>query len=183
MKKRWQIRGMAALVATAGLGLPGAQAADVTHQRLLDADKNPGDWMTYHGTYKSWHYSGLDSINTSTVKNLKVAWSHATPKSARGLQSFPLVVDGILYYSGSYNQIFALDGATGDLIWAYKQKLDDDLVSKQTHSPYNRGIAVGNGLLYMGTLDGKLVAVDMKIGKMKWETPLVDSKKLTVGFT
>jgi alcohol dehydrogenase (cytochrome c) len=93
------------------------------------------------------------------------------------------VADGILYYSGSYNQVFALDGATGELIWSYKQKLDDDLVSKQTHSPYNRGIALGNGNIYMGTLDGKLTAIDMKTGKQKWETPLVDSKKLTVGFT
>ena len=184
MKTRWQLSVAGALVATAFVGLTtSAGAADVTHQRLLDADKNPADWLTYHGTYKSWHYSGLDQINTSTVKNLKVAWSHATPRSTRGLQSFPLVADGILYYSGSYNQIFALDGATGDLIWAYKQKLDDDLVSKQTHSPYNRGIAIGDGLIYMGTLDGKLVAVDMKTGKLKWETPLIDSKKLTVGFT
>jgi PQQ-dependent dehydrogenase (methanol/ethanol family) len=160
-----------------------ALAADVTSQRLLNADKTPADWLTYHGTYKSWHYSGLDQINAGNVGKLKVAWSHATPKSTRGLQTFPLVADGILYYSGAYNQIFALDGATGNLIWAFKQKLDDDLVSKQTHSPYNRGIAIGDGNIYMGTLDGKLVAVDMKTGSLKWETPLVDSKKLTVGFT
>ena len=106
MKTRWQLSVAGALVATAFLGLTtSAGAAEVTHQRLLDADKNPADWLTYHGTYKSWHYSGLDQINTSTVKNLKVAWSHATPRSTRGLQSFPLVADGILYYSGSYNQI------------------------------------------------------------------------------
>ena len=106
-----------------------------------------------------------------------------TPHSTRGLQTFPLVADGVLYYSGSYNQLFALDGATGDLIWAYKQKLNDDLVSKQTHSPYNRGIAMGFGNIYMGTLDGKLVAVDMKTGKLNWETKLIESEKLTVGFT
>jgi PQQ-dependent dehydrogenase (methanol/ethanol family) len=160
-----------------------AVAGDVDAKRLADADKNPADWLTYHGSYKSWHYSGLDQINAKNVKNLKVAWTHVTPKSMRGLQTFPLAADGIVYYSGSYNQLFALDGATGDLIWSYKQKLDDDLVSKQTHSPYNRGIAMGEGNLYMGTLDGKLVAVDMKTGQQKWETPLVDSKKLTVGFT
>ena len=160
-----------------------ARAADVDAQRLADADKHPADWLTYHGTYKSWHYSGLDQINASNVKNLKVAWTHATPRSTRGLQGFPLVVDGILYYSGSYNQLFALDGATGNLIWAYKQKLNEDLVAKQTHSPYNRGIAIGYGNIYMGTLDGKLVAVDMKTGKQTWETKLVESEKLTVGFT
>src|SRR5207302_10479888 len=94
-----------------------------------------------------------------------------------------MVADGVLYYSGSHNQLFALDGATGDLIWAYKQKLNEDLVSKQTHSPYNRGIAMGFGNIYMGTLDGKLAAIDMKTGKLNWETKLIESEKLTVGFT
>jgi alcohol dehydrogenase (cytochrome c) len=62
-----------------------------------------------------------DQINADNVKNLKVAWSHAMPRSTRGLQSFPLVADGVLYNSGSYNQVYALDGATGELKWAYKQ--------------------------------------------------------------
>ena len=182
MKMRMSRFAALALVASATLA-SAARAADVDHRRLVDADKNPADWLTYHGTYRSWHYSGLDQINAGNVNRLKVAWLHATPKSTRGLQSFPLVADGILYYSGSYNQVFALDGASGDLVWAYKQKLDDDLVSKQTHSPYNRGIALGPGSIFMGTLDGKLVALDQRTGKLKWETPLVDSKKLTVGFT
>ncbi len=163
----------AALAAIVTIGAP-ARAADIDAKRLLEADKHPADWLTYHGSYKSWHYSGLDQINASNVKNLKVAWTHATPRSVRGLQTFPLVADGVLYYSGSFNQLFALDGATGNLIWAYKQKLNEDLVAKQTHSPYNRGIAIGSGNIYMGTLDGKLVAVDMKTGKLNWETKLVE---------
>jgi PQQ-dependent dehydrogenase (methanol/ethanol family) len=171
-----------AVLAAAALA-PSGRAADVDNQRLVNADQHPADWLTYHGTYRSWHYSGLDQVNAANVKNLKVAWTHATPHSTRGLQSFPLVADGVLYYSGSYNQVFALDGATGNLVWAYKQKLDDDLVAKQTHSPYNRGIALGDGNIYMGTLDGKLVAIDQRTGQQKWETPLIDSKKLTVGFT
>lgn len=184
MKRRYQLFTRAGVAAAAILGTSmSVGAADVDFQRLLNADKTPADWLTYHGSYKSWHYSGLNQINTQNVKDLKVAWSHATPRSTRGLQSFPLVADGILYYSGSYNQLFALDGATGDLIWAYKQKLNEDLVAKQTHSPYNRGIALGYGNVYMGTLDGKLVAVDMKTGKLTWETKLINSEKLTVGFT
>ncbi len=65
------------------------------------------------------------------------------PRAVRGLQSMPLAADGILYYSGPYNQVYALDGSTGEVIWYYRQKLDEDLVAKQTHSPYNRGIALG----------------------------------------
>src|SRR5439155_713710 len=104
-------------------------------------------------------------------------------RSVRGLQSYPLAADGVLYYSGSYNQVWALDGATGEVLWQYKQKLNEDLVAKQTHSPYNRGIALGYGNVYIGTLDGKLAAIDMKTGKLNWETKLVNSEKLTVGFT
>ena len=182
--KRWHPPRAALLAAAAILAMSASVlAADIDSQRLANADKNPADWLTYHGSYNSWHYSGLDQINADNVKNLKVAWSHVMPRSTRGLQSFPLVADGILYYSGSYNQLYALDGATGEVKWAYKQKLNEDLVAKQTHSPYNRGIALGFGNVYMGTLDGKLVAIDMQTGKLKWETKLVESEKLTVGFT
>ena len=62
----------------------------------------------------------------------------------------PLVADGMLYYSGSYSRVCALDGATGNLLWTYIPKLNDDLVAKQTHSPYNRGIAIGDGKVYHG---------------------------------
>ena len=71
-----------------------------------------------------------------------------------------MAIDGVVYYTSSYNQLYALDGATGQMLWTYKQKLNEDLVAKQTHSPYNRGIAAGYGNIYMGTLDGTLVAVD-----------------------
>jgi len=158
-------------------------AADVTWERLLNADGEPGNWMMYHGTFKSWHYSALEQINTANVQRLQEAWSHVASRANRGLQSFPLAIDGVIYYSSPYNQVYALDGATGQLLWAYKQKLNEDLVAKQTHSPYNRGIAAGYGNIYMGTLDGKLVAIDMKTGKLNWETKLINSEKLTVGFT
>jgi PQQ-dependent dehydrogenase (methanol/ethanol family) len=175
-----------AVVAALAVGLctaGGAFAAQVDGQRLLNADKEPGNWLTYHGSYKSWHYSALSEINTGNVGKLQEAWSHVASRANRGLQSFPLAVDGVLYYVSPYNQLYALDGATGKPLWTYKQKLNEDLVARQTHSPYIRGIAAGYGNIYMGTLDGKLVAVDAASGKLNWETKLVDSEKLTVGFT
>ncbi|HZP85849.1 MAG TPA: PQQ-binding-like beta-propeller repeat protein [Burkholderiales bacterium] len=158
-------------------------AAEVDGNRLNAAEKEPGNWMTYHGTYKSWHYSPLDQINTGNVTQLKEAWSHVASRANRGLQGFPLAIDGVLYYSSPYDQVYALDGATGQILWTYKQKLNEDLVARQTHSPYNRGIAAGYGNIYIGTLDGKLAAIDAKTGQLKWETKLIDSEKLTVGFT
>jgi PQQ-dependent dehydrogenase (methanol/ethanol family) len=160
-----------------------ALSAELDGERLIHADKEPGNWMTYHGTYKSWHYSPLDQINTGNVSKLTEAWSHVASRANRGLQGFPLAIDGVLYYSSPYNQVYALDGATGQVLWTYKQKLNEDLVARQTHSPYNRGIAAGYGNIYIGTLDGKLAAIDAKTGKLNWETKLIDSEKLTVGFT
>ena len=160
-------------------------AADVDGNRVLNADKEleKGNWLTYHGSYKSWHYSPLDQINTKTVGKLTEAWSHTASRANRGLQGFPLAVDGVLYYSSPYNQVYALDGATGKILWTYKQKLNEDLVARQTHSPYNRGIAAGYGQIFIGTLDGKLAAINAKTGVLSWETKLIDSEKLTVGFT
>jgi PQQ-dependent dehydrogenase (methanol/ethanol family) len=184
--KRWHYGLKSALraVAVVAFAVVAVQASgEVTYERIRNADKYPGDWLTYHGTYKGWHYSALDQINTKNVSKLTVAWTHAMPRSVRGLQSMPLAAEGVLYYSGAYNQVYALDGATGEVLWYYHQKLNEDLVSKQTHSPYNRGIALGAGNVYMGTLDGKLVAIDAKTGELKWETKLLDSERLTVGFT
>ncbi len=182
MKFRHSAMAVAAILA-AGCGST-PMAADVTSDRLLKADSEPGNWMTYHGTYKSWHYSALDRDQHEQRRQAAGGVvARAPAASNRGLQRIPLAIDGVLYYSSSYNQVYALDGATGEVLWSYKQKLNEDLVAKQTHSPYNRGIAVGYGNIYMGTLDGKLVAIDMKTGKLNWETKLVDSEKLTVGFT
>jgi alcohol dehydrogenase (cytochrome c) len=158
-------------------------ASAIDPARLQAAEHTPNDWLTYHGGYKSYHYSALDQINASNVKNLGVAWMHLPGRSTRGLQSMPLVADGVLYYSGSYSRVYALDGATGKLVWSHFPQLDEELVSMQTHSPYNRGVALGDGKVFVGTVDGRLIALDMKTGKQVWDTKLVDSKKLTVGFT
>src|SRR6266699_5876698 len=160
-----------------------APALAIDPSRIQSAEQNPADWLTYHGGYKSYHYSALDQINAGNVKNLQVAWTHLPGRSTRGLQAMPLVADGVLYYSGSYSRVFALDGATGKLIWSYFPELDEDLISMQTHSPYNRGFALGHGKVFVGTVDGRLIALDMKTGKPVWDTKLVNSEKLTVGFT
>src|SRR6478672_5074878 len=175
------LAGCAALAVAAMVVASPASAIDPA--RLQAAEQTPNDWLTYHGGYKSQHYSALDQINASNVKNLGVAWIHLPGRSTRGLQSMPLAADGVLYYSGSYSRVYALDGATGKFIWSYFPQLDEELVSMQTHSPYNRGIALGDGKLFVGTVDGRLIALDMKTGKPEWDTKLVDSKKLTVGFT
>jgi PQQ-dependent dehydrogenase (methanol/ethanol family) len=178
--KAWSILSVAfvAVIATAP-----AHAQEVDFNKVLNADQNPNDWLTYHGSFKSWHYSPLRDVDTMNVDKLRIAWIHQPSRATRGVQSMPLAADGVLYYSSSYSQVYALDGATGEVKWTYVPQLDEDLVSRQTHSPYNRGMAMGDGNLYIGTVDGRLIALDMKTGKPVWDTKLLDSQKLTVGFT
>ena len=77
------------------------------------------DWLTYHGSYKGWATAASLKSMPSNVKDLQVAWTHIPGHSTRGLQSMPLAADGVLYYTGSYSRTFALDGATGKLIWSF----------------------------------------------------------------
>jgi len=173
------------LGATALMGgvVPAIAQDKVSTDQLNNADKDGKDWLSYRGSYLDYNYSPLDQINAKNVKNLEVAWIHNPGRTKFGLQSTPLVVDGVLYYTASMSRVFALDGATGAVLWNFAPELDEALIAKQTHSPYNRGIAVSHGKIYVGTVDGRLFALDMKTGKKVWEQKLIDSQKETVGFT
>ncbi len=106
-----------ALGLTAGAALAAmlgqASAADVTWDRLVNAHKDPNNWLMYHQDFRSWHHSGLTQINTGNVQDLKITWMHSPGAGKRGIQSFPIVADGVLYYTSSLGQIYALDAATG----------------------------------------------------------------------
>jgi alcohol dehydrogenase (cytochrome c) len=162
---------------------PMTEPAPVKEMAVPPGGAAAADWTTYHGTWRDYDFSSLDQINADTVAHLDVAWTHDPGRDTRGLQSMPLVQDGVLYYSGSYSRVYALDGATGKVIWSYFPKLDEGLIKRQTHSPYNRGVALGHGHVYVGTMDGRLIALDQKTGKRLWDTKLINSEKLTVGFT
>ncbi|MBX9628906.1 MAG: PQQ-binding-like beta-propeller repeat protein, partial [Burkholderiales bacterium] len=169
--KRWstQLAGIAKAVSAATLIGVASQAGAVDADRLANADKDPNNWLTYHGSYKAWHYSDLNQINAANVKNLRVAWVHTPSASKRGVQSFPLAVDGVLYYTSASGQVWALDGATGEMIWRFQAKLDQERSEGTFYNPYNRGLAVGFGNVYIGTTDGRMIAIDAKTGKQVWD--------------
>ena len=184
--KRFGMMALALLAATFGGGIAAAPASAqdmVSAERLNHADKDAKDWLSYRGSYLDYNFSGLSQINAKNVKNLNVAWMHTPGRSKWGLQAMPLAVDGVLYYAGSYSRVFALGGATGQVIWNYFPELDEALIAKQTHSPDNRGIAISRGKVYVGTIDGRLIALDMRTGKKVWDVKLVNSQKLTIGFS
>ena len=140
------------------------------------------DWSWYHGNDNATRYSALEQINTSNIDNLNVAWIHHAGNIKQGLEATPLVIDGIMYYSGSYNRTFALDAATGKEIWHYYPDLDP-LVEDVFFTPYSRGVAVNNGMVHIATIDGRAIALDQKTGKEVWSSTLVDIATCSCNFT
>src|SRR5204862_6911916 len=132
--------------------------------------------------YDGFRFSPLAPINKDNVKNLTVAWLHQPGAIVQGLASTPLVVDGVMYYIASYNRVFALDAATGKEIWHHYPKLDP-VVNTLFFQPYNRGLGVGNGKAFFGSLDGRVLALDQKSGKVAWEQQIHDAKKSSYNFT
>ena len=183
--KRWSTRltGAAmALSATAMIGIS-MQAGAVEWDRLRNADKDPNNWLMYHGSFNGHHYSDLSQINSQNVKNLQVAWIHTPGASKRGVQSFPLAVDGVLYYASASGQVWALDGASGEMIWKYQAKLDQERSEGTFYNPYTRGLAVGYGNVFIGTTDGRMIALDMKSGKVVWDKTILTVEGGNKGFT
>src|SRR4029453_8322920 len=132
LRKRVYVAGVAGAAIGAGACSMPASTTEITKTSAPIAAATANDWTTYHGTYQLWHYSPLTQINTDNVKRLRGAWVHHPGKSTRGLPSMPLVSGGVLYYTGSYSRVWALEAATGKPLWSYFPKLNDDLVAAQT---------------------------------------------------
>jgi alcohol dehydrogenase (cytochrome c) len=155
-----------------------ASMSHVKAQTRSDAwpDDNPKNWPMYHRDFSGSRHSPLREITTANVKDLHVAWLHQPGVVTQGLQVTPLAVDGVIYYIGSGNRVFALDGATGREIWHYYPQLDD-VANEVFFTPYSRGIALGHGRVYIGTLDGRGIALDAKTGKEVWQLQLTKPRE------
>jgi alcohol dehydrogenase (cytochrome c) len=163
---------LAAAALLALCGAPAFPAADADRAGLED----PNNWPQYHRTYNAWRYSPLDKINTGNVKKLKVAWMHQPGDITHGVQATPIVIDGVLYYISAYNNVWAIDAATGKAIWRHTPDLDP-ISNDVFYAAASRGVTVGRGKVFVGTLDGRFIALDQKTGKQAWSTQLTDMKK------
>ncbi len=136
---------------------------------------DPANWPQYHRSSNAWRFSPLTEINKDNVKKLKVAWIHQPGNITHGLQATPIVLDGVLYYISANNNVWAVDAATGKTLWHFEPKLDP--ISKQVfYAAASRGVTVGRGKVFVGTLDGRFMALDQKTGKELWSTQLSDLK-------
>ncbi len=134
------------------------------------------DWPSYGGMFAAWRHSALKQIDTGNVKNLVPAWVFQTGDYENGLQSTPIVVDGVLYLSTSNSWAFAIDGATGRQIWEYHYNLPAD-TRAIAYGRQNRGVAVSHGLVFLGTPDNHLVALNQKTGEEVWKVNIEDYRQ------
>jgi alcohol dehydrogenase (cytochrome c) len=149
--------------------------AQVTFDRILNAEREPQNWLSYSGTVDNQRYSRLDEINTRNVGGLELQWVW----QARSLEKFEatsLVVDGILYTVQAPNDVVALDAATGRVFWTYHHENAPE--GRACCGRVNRGLAILGDTLYMGTIDAHLLAIDAKSGKLLWDAVVADAKQL-----
>jgi len=160
-----------AALGCAGLCLAGTIPAGVTGD----------DWPSYGGGDSAWRYSGLTQINRDNVHRLTAAWTFQTGVTEGGFQTTPIVVDGVMYISTSWNRVYAIDAATGRELWHYLYKNPREIGIQ--YSPWNRGVAVGDGRVFMGTLDNHVVALDQKTGREVWNVTVEDMRQCGCNIT
>ena len=147
--------------------------AAVDEQRLITADNDRSSWLSYGRTYDEQRYSPLDQINKETIDQVGLAW-FADMTTSRGQEATPIVVDGALYISTSWSNVWAFNVRTGELLWEFDPGVDRAYGRKACCDVVNRGVAVWEGKIFIGALDGRLIALDSKTGEQVWETQTFD---------
>jgi quinohemoprotein ethanol dehydrogenase len=150
--------------------------ATMDAQRISNANDEPQNWLAHGRTYDEQRFSPLDQVNTDNVNDLGLAWYFDTGTD-RGLEASPIVVDGIMYTSGSWSVVFANDARTGELIWQYDPEVPKEWGYNACCDVVNRGVAVWKGRVYVGTIDGRLVALDAVNGEVAWDVNTIDRTK------
>ncbi|MCB1732380.1 MAG: PQQ-dependent dehydrogenase, methanol/ethanol family [Halieaceae bacterium] len=153
-----------------------AAVAAVDSERLVAADSEPGNWMSYGRTYSEQRYSSLKQVNDSSVEDLGLAW-YFDLDTERGIEATSIVVDGVMYLTSAWSKVYALDAASGALLWSYDPGVKKDVTRHACCDAVNRGVAVWEGQVFVGVLDGRLVALDAATGAVNWEVVTVDQSK------
>lgn len=146
----------------------------VGHDAIMAAS-NSG-WLTHGRTYAEERHSPLTQITDSNVNQLGLAWSFNL-NSNRGIEATPIVHDGVMYVTATWNIVYALDALTGKELWSFDPKIDKEQAAKGCCDAVNRGVALWGDSVFTATLDGRLISLDAKTGKKNWDVLTVDQSK------
>jgi len=149
------------------------QLPPVSDERLNNGTADTSAWLMYGGNLENWRHSPLAIINRDNVKELKAEWMFQTGIPGQ-LEAAPIVADGILYLTASYNNLYALDAVSGTVLWHYEHQMPSDLVI--CCGPTNRGVAIADDKVYMATLDARLIALHRATGRVLWNVAIDDYK-------
>jgi alcohol dehydrogenase (cytochrome c)/quinohemoprotein ethanol dehydrogenase len=147
--------------------------AAVDEARLRAAESEPENWLSHGRTYREQRFSPLTQIDRATVDELKLAW-YVDLDTNRGQEATPIVVDGVLYVSTAWSKVKAYDAATGATLWEYDPEVDGAWAVNACCDVVNRGVAVWEGKVFVGTIDGRLVAIDAATGRELWDVNTID---------
>ncbi len=142
----------------------GSTFAQVDAQRLANADAEPGQWMSYGRNYDEQRFSPLTQINTENVAELGLAW-FADFDTNRGQEATPLIIDGSIYVSSAWSKVYAFDALTGEELWFYDPQVPGEWAVNACCDVVNRGVAAWEGKIFLGALDGRLIALNAQNGK------------------
>lgn len=148
----------------------------IDDEALRRSGEHPENWITHGRNYAEDRHSPLDQINRTTIDSLGLAWS-LNLGTRRGVEATPLVVDGIMYLTGPWSLVYAIDARKGQLLWKFDPMVPGRYGEKACCDVVNRGLAMYKGKVYVGTIDGRLIAVDAVTGESKWEVLTVDTTK------
>lgn len=160
-----------ALVAFVLFGISVPLGAQVPFERILNAGSEPESWLTYSGTYGAQRYSTLDQINLNNVAQLQATWIYQT-RSTQKFEVSPLVVDGVMYITEPPSDATALDLRTGRPIWQYRRPLPQGIIT--CCGQVNRGVALLDDQVFLGTVDAHLVALDARTGQVRWDVEVAE---------
>ena len=149
-------------------GAAATAVGNVTADRLHRAATEPDQWLTVGGGPDGTYHSALQQINSANVSSLGFAWAYDLG-TYRGLEATPLVIDGMMYFSGNFGRVYALDAATGKQRWVYDPEVDGQWGRYACCDAVNRGVTVWGGRVYVGALDGYLHSIDAATGKRVWK--------------